>query len=420
MILTYVNRLIPKIILILWIIIPKFILNIWINEKMIIFAKKLTVMINRILKPIIEQQFFKGKVIILLGPRQVGKTTLMEQIKASLPPVAQPVIWLDCDEPHDRELLTNANSADLSMVLRDVKTVIIDEAQRTPNIGLTVKLLADKFKEKQVVVTGSSSLELASKLNEPLTGRKFEYLLLPISTQEIINTDGMLEAIRLLETRLIYGSYPDILCRTEDVKELLFELANSYLFKDIYALQEVRKPELLEKLLVALAFQIGGEVSFNELSQIVQYDVKTVERYINLLEQCFVIFRLNGLNRNLRNELKKGKKFYFYDNGIRNAVLQNFSPINLRQDVGALWENFFVSERLKYNMYNRRFVKSYFWRTQQQQEIDLVEEIDGNFYAFELKWNEKRKVVFPENFLKAYNPQEINVVTPKNYIQFVS
>ena len=377
-------------------------------------------MIHRILQSVIEQNFFKGKVIILLGPRQVGKTTLMEQIKATLAPIAQPVIWLDCDEPNDRELLTDANSSDLSMVLREAKTIIIDEAQRVSNIGLTVKLLADKFKEKQVVVTGSSSLELANKLNEPLTGRKFEYLLLPISTQEIINNSGMLEAMRLLEARLIYGSYPDILCRTEDVKELLFELTGSYLFKDIFAIKEMRKPELLEKILIALAFQIGSEVSFNELSQIVQYDVKTVERYINLLEQCFVIFRLNGLSRNLRNELKKGKKFYFYDNGIRNALLQNFSPLNFRQDTGALWENFFISERLKYNLYNRRFVKSYFWRTQQQQEIDLVEECDGNFHAFELKWNEKRKVIFHEIFIQAYNPKEMDVVTPNNYMQFVS
>ena len=377
-------------------------------------------MIYRDLQPTIEQKFFKGKVIILLGPRQVGKTTLMEQIKATLPPGAQPVISLDCDEPNDRELLTNANSAELSMMLRNAKTVIIDEAQRVPNIGLSIKLLADKFKDKQIVVTGSSSLELANKLNEPLTGRKFEYLLLPVSTQEVIRNNGMPETVRLLESRLIYGSYPDILYRTEDVKELLFELTGSYLYKDIFAMQELRKPELLEKLLVALALQIGSEVSFNELAQTVQYDIKTVERYINLLEQCYVIFRLNGLNRNLRNELKKGKKFYFYDNGIRNALLQNFAPLNLRQDVGALWENFFVSERLKYNLYNRRFAKSYFWRTQQQQEIDLVEEFDGNFYVFELKWNEKRKATFHESFLKAYNPKEMSVVTPKNYMQFLS
>jgi len=310
--------------------------------------------LKRILQPVIEQKFFKGKVIVLLGPRQVGKTTLVNQIRQSSLPASVPVVSLDCDEPQDRQLLTNANSSDLSTVLRGAKVVIIDEAQRVPNIGLAIKLLADKFKDIQVVVTGSSSLELANKLSEPLTGRKYEYLLLPVSTQEIIAHSGMPEAIRMLESRLIYGSYPDILYRNEDVRELLLELTGSYLFKDIYAMQDVRRPELLEKLLVALALQTGNEVSFHELAQTIQSDTKTVERYINLLEQCFVIFRLNGLNRNLRTELKKARKIYFYDNGVRNAILQNFAPLNLRQDTGALWENFFISERLKFNHYNRR------------------------------------------------------------------
>ena len=377
-------------------------------------------MITRVLQSVLEQKFFKGKVIIVLGPRQVGKTTLMEQISTNLSSVTEPILFLNCDEPYNRELLSNANSGDLSMMLGMAKTVIIDEAQRVHNIGLTVKLLADNFKDKQIIVTGSSSLELTNKLTEPLTGRKFEYTLLPVSTQEIITNNGALETMRLFDSRLIYGSYPDILYKTEDVKELLFELTHSYLFKDIFATQEVRKPELLEKLLIALALQIGSEVSFNEIAKTIQSDVKTVERYINLLEQCFVIFRLNGLSRNLRSELKKSKKFYFYDNGIRNAILQNFAPLNLRQDVGALWENFFVSERLKYNLYNNRFVRSYFWRTQQQQEIDLVEEIDGNFYAFEIKWNEKRRVTFPENFLKGYNPKETYIVSPQNYLPFLT
>jgi len=377
-------------------------------------------MITRTLQSVIEQKFFKGKVIVVLGPRQVGKTTLMEQISVNLSTERKPVLTLNCDEPYDRGLLTNANSADLSIVLGGAKIVIIDEAQRVPNIGLTVKLLADNFKEKQIIVTGSSSLELANKLTEPLTGRKFEYILLPVSSQEIIQNNGMLEAARLLEARLIYGSYPDILYKKEDVKELLLELTNNYLFKDIFAMQDVRKPEIIERLLIALALQIGNEVSFNEIAQILQTDVKTVERYINLLEQCFVIFRLNGLNRNLRSELKRGKKFYFYDNGIRNALLQNFSPLNLRQDIGALWENFFVSERKKYNLYNLRFVNTYFWRTQQQQEIDLVEEADGNFFAFEIKWNEKRKVNFHDNFLNSYHPKETHIISPKNYLQFLS
>jgi predicted AAA+ superfamily ATPase len=233
------------------------------------------------------------------------------------------VVSFDCDEPNDRNLLTDANSADLSTVIKGSRVVLIDEAQRVANIGLTIKLLADKFKNIQVLVSGSSSLELANKLNEPLTGRKFEYLMLPVSTEELVQANGMLETQRLLETRMIYGSYPDILFSKTDTKELLYELTNSYLFKDIYTFQDVRKPAVLEKLLVALALQIGSEVSYNELSKIVQTDVKTVERYINLLEKCFIVFKLDCLNRNMRNELKKSKKIFFYDTGIRNALIQN-------------------------------------------------------------------------------------------------
>jgi len=375
-------------------------------------------MITRTLQSVIEQKLYKGKIIVLLGARQVGKSTLFEQLKESAF-AGMSVASFNCDEPNDRALLTDANSADLSAVVKGNRIVLIDEAQRVQNIGLTLKLLADKFKDIQVLVSGSSSLELANKINEPLTGRKFEYLMLPISTEELINANGMLEAQRLLENRLIYGSYPDILFQKTDTKELLFELTNSYLFKDIYTFQELRKPEVLEKLLVALALQIGSEVSYNELSQIVQIDIKTVERYVNLLEKCFIIFRLSGLNNNMRNELKKSKKIFFYDNGIRNALLQSFSPLNLRNDVGALWENFFISERVKFNNYHNRFTKMYFWRTQQQQEIDLVEDNEGQIIAYEMKWNENRKANFPKSFIESYKPLQTNVITPKNYTEFL-
>jgi predicted AAA+ superfamily ATPase len=375
-------------------------------------------MITRTLQSVIEQKLYKGKIIVLLGARQVGKSTLFEQLKETTF-AGMPVVSFNCDEPNDRALLTDANSADLSAIVKSNRIVLIDEAQRVQNIGLTLKLLADKFKDIQVLVSGSSSLELANKINEPLTGRKFEYLMLPVSTEELINASGMLETQRLLESRLIYGSYPDILFQKTDTKELLLELTNSYLFKDIYTLQELRKPEVLEKLLVALALQIGSEVSYNELSQTVQADVKTVERYVNLLEQCFIIFKLNGLSSNMRNELKKSKKIFFYDNGIRNALLQSFSPLNLRNDVGALWENFFISERLKFNHYHNRFAKMYFWRTQQQQEIDLVEDNEGIITAYEMKWNENRKANFPQSFIDSYKPSQTNIITPKNYTEFL-
>ena len=375
-------------------------------------------MITRTLQSVIEQKLYKGKIIVLLGARQVGKSTLFEQLKETVF-AGMSVVSFNCDEPNDRALLTDANSADLSAMVKGNRVVLIDEAQRVQNIGLTLKLLADKFKDVQVLVSGSSSLDLANKINEPLTGRKFEYLMLPISTEELINASGMLETQRLLESRLIYGSYPDILFQKTDTKELLLELTNSYLFKDIYTLQDLRKPEVLEKLLVALALQTGSEVSYNELSQTVQVDVKTVERYVNLLEQCFIIFKLNGLSSNMRNELKKSKKIFFYDNGIRNALLQNFSPLNLRNDVGALWENFFISERLKFNNYHNRFTKMYFWRTQQQQEIDLVEDNEGIITAYEMKWNENRKASFPQSFIDSYKPSQTNIITPKNYTDFL-
>jgi predicted AAA+ superfamily ATPase len=376
-------------------------------------------MITRTLQSVIEQKLFKGKVIVLLGARQVGKTTLLEQLK-SISLAGMSVVSLNCDEPNDRALLTDANSADLAAVVKGSRVVIIDEAQRVQNIGLTIKLLADKFKDIQTLVSGSSSLELANKLNEPLTGRKFEYLLLPVSTEELVQANGLLETQRLLESRLIYGSYPDILFQKTDTKELLYELTNSYLFKDIYTLQDVRKPEVLEKLLIALALQIGSEVSYNELAQTVYTDVKTVERYIGLLEECFIIFKISGLSRNLRNELKKSKKVFFYDTGIRNALIQSFLPLNLRNDVGALWENFFIAERLKFNTYHKRFTKMYFWRTQQQQEIDLVEDNEGEITAYEMKWNENRRASFPESFINAYNPLKNNVITPKNYTEFLT
>ena len=390
-------------------------------KKNCIFAAvilKRFIMITRVLQSVIEQKLYKGKIIVLLGARQVGKSTLFEQLRESVF-AKMSVVLLNCDEPNDRALLTDANSSDLSMVVKGKRIVLIDEAQRVQNIGLTLKLLADKFKDIQVLVSGSSSLELANKLNEPLTGRKFEYLMQPISTEELINAKGLLETQRLLESRLIYGSYPDILFQKADTKELLIELTNSYLFKDIYSLQGLRKPEILEKLLVALALQIGSEVSYNELSQIVQTDVKTVERYIDLLEKCFIIFKINGLNRNVRNELKKSKKIFFYDNGIRNALIQSFSPLNLRNDAGALWENFFISERLKFNNYHSRFTKMYFWRTQLQQEIDLVEDREGKITAYEMKWSDNRKASFPKSFIENYNPLQTNIITPKNYTEFL-
>lgn len=373
-------------------------------------------MILRKLKEVIESQFYNGKAIVLVGARQVGKTTLLNQLAQKSEPS---VLWLNCDEPETRALLGETNVAKLQLLIGGAKLVVIDEAQKVNDIGMTLKLIVDNFKEVQVVATGSSAFELHNRLNEPLTGRKLEYRLFPISSAEMIQTYGLLEEKRTLENRLIYGSYPDIVTHPEKARLYLTELTQSYLYKDIFSLNGIRKPDLIEKLVQALAFQIGSEVSTNELANMLQTDNKTIDKYIDLLEKCFVVFRLGGLNRNLRNELKKSKKIYFYDTGVRNAVIQQFAPVALRGDMGALWENFFIVERMKRNHYGQHFCNTYFWRTNQQQEIDLVEETDGQMTAFEMKWNPAKKAHFPKAFLEAYPVKETVVVTPENYLEYL-
>jgi hypothetical protein len=373
-------------------------------------------MILRKLQEVIENQLYNGKAIILIGARQVGKTTLLNQLAQKN---ASSAVWLNCDESETRALLGDTNVAKLKLLIGNYKLVIIDEAQKVKDIGTTLKLIVDNFKEVQVVATGSSAFELHNQLSEPLTGRKVEYRLFPVSSAEIIQTYGLLEEKRTLENRLIYGSYPDIVTHPEKARLYLTELTQSYLYKDIFSLGDIRKPDLIEKLVQALAFQIGSEVSTNELANMLQTDNKTIDKYIDLLEKCFVVFRLGGLNRNLRNELKKSKKIYFYDTGVRNAVIQQFAPAALRDDMGALWENFFIMERMKRNHYGQHFCNSYFWRTNQQQEIDLVEETDGQMIAFEMKWNPAKKAHFPKSFLEAYPVKETVVITPENYLEYL-
>ena len=374
-------------------------------------------MIRRLLQGKIEERMFSGKVIIVIGARQVGKSTLFNMV---LEGRQEPVLQLNCDEPEVREMLAGMNSQELRLLIAGNKIVMIDEAQRVDRIGMTLKRITDNFPNVQLLVTGSSSFELQNRLDEPLTGRKYEYHLFPLSTGELMRAYGLLGVKQTLENRLIYGSYPDIFNHKEDAKELLHNLSGSYLYKDILSLDNVRRPTLLVKLLTALALQVGSEVSYNELAQTVGTDNKTVEKYVDLLEKCFIIFKLSGFSRNLRTELKRAKKFYFYDNGIRNAILQNFAPLALRQDTGALWENFFISERIKANQYAGRYVNSYFWRTNQQQEIDYIEEADGQFSLFEMKWNPKKaNTQFPASFLSTYDVREQAIVTPENWMEWV-
>lgn len=373
-------------------------------------------MIKRTILQKIKENLFKGKTIMLFGPRQSGKTTLLEMLADEL---HEKVLTLDCDEPDIRKELTDVTSTQLKNRFGNARVVMIDEAQRIKNIGITLKLIHDKIKDVQLIVSGSSSLELTGEINEPLTGRKFEFLLLPVSTGEMIShTDATTEK-RLLEQRLLYGMYPGVINEPGNERRLLSNLAGSYLYKDIFRFQDIRKPEIIESLLEALALQTGNEVSYNELANALGIDQLTVRRYIDLLEKTFVVFRLKSFSRNVRNEIRKSRKIYFYDNGIRNALISNFSKIDLRTDKGALWENFLVSERFKLLNNFQVDSKRYFWRTTQQQEIDYIEDKDGIIRAFEFKWAAKTREKLPTTFTSAYPDAVTSFVNSANYLDFV-
>ena len=374
-------------------------------------------MINRIIIQRIKEVLFKGKTIMLFGPRQSGKTTLLEMLAGD---IREKVLLLDCDEPDIRKELTDVTSTQLMHRFGDARVVMIDEAQRIKNIGITLKLIHDKIKGVQLIVTGSSSLELTGETSEPLTGRKYEFLLLPLSTAEMIgHTDETTEK-RLLEQRLLYGLYPGVVNEPGNERKILTNLIGSYLYKDIFTFQDIRKPEIIESLLEALALQAGNEVSYHELAITLGIDQLTVRRYIDLLEKAFVVFRLRSFSRNVRNEIRKSRKIYFYDNGVRNALISNFSQINLRTDKGSLWENFLVSERLKLLNNLQIDAKRYFWRTAQQQEVDYIEERDGQLSAYEFKWTEKKMNKLPSTFLKAYPDALTSFVNSSNYLDFVN
>ena len=372
-------------------------------------------MIPRLVTGPLHERLGKGKAIVLLGPRQVGKTTLLLDLLEK----DTSGLYLDCDEPDIRKRLTEPTSADIKNLIGDHHLVIIDEAQRIKNIGLAAKIMVDKFKGVQFILSGSSALELSNAINEPLTGRKFEFLLLPFSTRELVQQYSRLEEQRQLEQRLIYGFYPEIVLHPAEARERLSDLVSSYLYKDIFTYQDVRKPDLLPNLLEAIARQVGNEVSYHELGSLIGVDGETAKRYIDLLEKNFVLFRLRSFSRNLRSELKKSRKIYFYDNGVRNAILGNYQPIGLRTDVGALWENFCISERIKMHHFSRLEMKPYFWRTKQQQEIDYIEEVNGALTVFECKWSPVTKFSFTSAFLQAYKPAETHVIHRENYLEYL-
>lgn len=367
-------------------------------------------MITRSIEQRIRKQLFGGRAIVIMGARRVGKTTLFRQLLES----EDNVLWMSGDEPDVRGLFENITSTRLKAIIGNARLVVIDEAQRITDIGIKLKLITDQMPEVQLLASGSSSFDLANKINEPLTGRKWEYKLFPLSFAELVGETNLLEEKRMIPHRMVYGSYPDVVTHQGDEIAILRELTQSYLYKDILEFDKIHKPDKLAKLLQALAYQIGSEVSFNELAQLCGLDAKTIANYVTILEQAYIIFRLGSFSRNLRNELKSSRKIFFYDNGIRNAIIGNFSQVENRDDVGALFENYVMAECVKRKEYTGDYANSWFWRNTNRQEIDYIEEKDGQLNAFELKWNPKRKCSAPLSFRNAYPNASFTVIHHDN------
>ena len=360
----------------------------------------------------------KKAAIILYGPRQVGKTTVVKKITREFGTKAA---YFNCDFPDVREQFAYDNVQNLGSLLKGIELLNLDEAQRIENIGLVLKILIDNYPDMQIMATGSSSFELSNQINEPLTGRKVIFHLYPFSFLELYGAENLIEQKRHIPFLLRFGSYPDVVLNGEqDAPSRLRELTDSYLFKDVFAFQQLRKSEILVRLLRLLAFQISSEVSFQELAQQLGVDQTVVQKYINLLEEAFVIFRLGAFKKNLRTEISKSRKIYFWDLGIRNALISNFNSLTLRDDVGALWENFCIVERLKQLHNHQQYPNTYFWRTYQQKEIDYIEEANGAIDAYEFKWNPNKRTSLPNEFIEAYQPRMTKIITPDNFVEWLT
>lgn len=369
----------------------------------------------RTIQPAVEAALYKGKAIVIYGVCEVGKMTLAKAIIAQHGTAA---LYLNCDEPDVRVVLGGRTSTELRALIGSRTLVVLDEAQRVRDIGLTIKLLVDTFPAIQVIATGSSSFELSNRVTEPLTGRKIEFNLFPLSVEELLAVEGPLDSRRLLERRLRYGAYPGVVT-ADDPAETVSEIAGSYLYRDALEYQTVKNPDVLRRLLQALALQVGSEVSYSELATLLGIDKTTVERYVRLLEAAYIIFHLPPFSRNLRKELAKLRKVYFYDLGIRNALLNNYNTLELRGDVGAMWENFFIAERVKANHNHRRYVNTYFWRTYQGAEIDYLEEAGGRLTGFECKWASQKWRV-PALFAQTYPDSQLHLANRENYLEFLA
>lgn len=359
--------------------------------------------------------FGKGKVLVLVGARQVGKTTMLKEISSGL----SDVLWLNADQQNVRSRLNNPSLQDIQDTIGNYKVVIIDEVQRIENAGLLLKLMADNFKEVQFIATGSSALEIADQIFEPLTGRQILFHLDPFGLSELYKSKSPFEIEEELPFHLVYGNYPEICVNRDDARTLLENLAQQYLYKDVLIWKDIRKPDLLDELLKLLAYQIGSEVSVNELANQLKVKSETVESYISLLEQSFVIYRMKSYSTNARKEVSKMSKIYFWDNGIRNSVINDFRDLSARNDHGELFENFIISERMKMNAWSKNTAKSYFWRNYNQMEVDYVEFDGDDLKAFEMKWNTNKVYKVTKAFLNLYPHASTSIITPRNFYSFV-
>lgn len=365
------------------------------------------------------QKLVANKVLVLLGSRRIGKTVFIGQIIQKL---EEPYLLLNGEDITTADVLKKRSVENYKRLLGNKKILVIDEAQKIPEIGKILKLIVDEIKGIKIIVTGSSTFDLNDKLGEPLTGRKITFNMYPVAQMEFSKTENLIQTKDYLEERLIFGSYPELIHHQtkEEKTEYLKEIVNSYLLKDILAFENIRNSSKLLDLLRLLAFQVGKEVSYHELGTQLSMSKNTVERYLDLLSKVFIIYKLQGFSRNLRKEITKSSKWYFYDNGIRNTLIANHNPLNLRNDTGELWENYLLSERIKYQSYTGMLVNNYFWRTYEQQEIDWIEDRGGKLYAYELKWNSNKKTKAPSAWQEAYSKTNFEVITQDNYLDWIS
>jgi uncharacterized protein len=366
------------------------------------------------------KRFVPSKVVVLLGARRVGKTSFLQWlINNDLK--HDNILSIDGEDIVSTEILKERSFENYKRLIGNNSVLIIDEAQKIPEIGVVIKFFVDKFPHLRIIATGSSMFDLANKLGEPLTGRKFTIQIHPFSQLELSQDENLIQTRSLLETRLIYGSYPETIYKSYEDKEIyLKELVNSYLLKDILEFNGVKNASKMFDILRLIAFQIGSEVSLDEVSNNVGIARNTVEKYLDLLSKVFVVFKLNGFSKNLRNEITKTSRWYFYDNGIRNALISNFNQLYLRNDAGQLWENYIISERIKFQNYRGLVSNNYFWRTYDQAEIDFVEERNAKLYAYEIKWNPKKNVKVPVAWQKAYPESEFKLINQDNYLDWIT